>query len=494
MITDTELVEQFSDLLGDDYASAKSYVRDIPTQALVYVRSFTHKLASVIADKHQLNFTSANLYDRIEQLNQRRLIEVSAIRAMHKLRADGNRGAHPEKYHLTQNQLVTIAEKSIRQIISLVTQLYPAVHGSPVPENKFIEFDSFAGRDLCYRAMMHNDHHAQYLVAMSLKAQALMAQEQVSATQLNSDKPQDTTQAQAEVKRLFAQAAYWFAQAAPYEMAALYEHGVSLLHGYAATDSKEELSAQGEALIAKAADNDVIEAKALLGYFYLVGSQVFEVDLEKAKTLLTQAAETENIEAMSNLGVLYYQTQQHEQALAWMQKAAKSGYPQSQYHLALLLAEADSEFNGIELAATATIPSPTTDLLEQSQYWMQEAASQGQLEAMLHCASQILHDDNATKEQLQLAEHYLYEVIKYGHDVTAMIELSVALADGILGRIDVVQAAYLLQQAKLHATDVQLQVIAPLWQSLLMQIDNVMALSPSEEQLAALAQAKTILS
>ena len=74
-----------------------------------------------------------------------------------------------------------------------------------------------------------------------------------------------------------------------------------------------------------------------------------------------------------------------------------------------------------------------------------------------------------------------------------MIELSVALADGILGRIDVVQAAYLLQQANLHANEIQRQVIEPLWQSLLMQIDSVIALNPTEDELATLQQAKCLL-
>ncbi|MCW3172096.1 tetratricopeptide repeat protein [Shewanella subflava] len=471
MITDIELVSQFSVELGEDYASAKSYVRDIPTQALVFVRSFTHKLAILIAEQHHLEFNSPNLYDRIEQLNQRRLLDVTAIRTMHKLRGDGNRGAHPEKYHLTQTQLVTLAEKSIKQILNLVAKLYPVLHCTAVPVYQFVAFDSLAGRDLCYRAMMQNDHHAQYLVAMSLKAQALMAQEQASATTFDINTASALQTAQDEVQRLFAQAAYWFAQAAPFEDAALYEHGVSLLHGYAQSDQVK----QGELLIAQAAKAGITDAQALLGYFYLVGSTVFTVDVEQAKALLQQAAEAENIEAMSNLGVLYYQQNDYQQALAWMSKAAESGYPQSQYHLALLLAE------GVNAEA------------DQSRLWMQEAASQGQLDAMLHCATDILHNDNAQATELELAERYLHDVIKYGHNVTAMIELSVALADGMLNRIDVVQSAYLLQQAKHYGDDIQQQVIEPLWQSLLMQIDSVIALNPSAEELASLQQAKTYL-
>ena len=501
MLNDIEFINGFSTELSDDYRLAKSYVRDIPTQALVYIRSFTHKLAAQLAVQHGVTFTSANLYDRIEQLNQRRVIDVAAVRALHRLRSDGNRGAHPEKYHLTQTQLVNIAEKSIHQILQVIEKLYPSLHPGVAPHYQFEAFDSFAGRDLCYRAVMKNDPEAQYLVGMSLKVKGLMLQEQERAlahttddsllassssasssstsSSSNSNSAESNTpspistmveQTSADV---FAQAAHWFHIASAHHQAALFEHGVSLLHGY----SGAENPATGEAFIAQAAAQGIVNAQALLGFFYLVGSDQFEVDINQAETLLTLAANAEDAEAMSNLGVLFYQNQQFEQAYLWVNKAAQTGYPHAQYHLALMLEQ--GEGCQVDIAT--------------SQQWMQEAAEQGQLDAMLRCSSDILHDDDASQQQLNIAEHFLHEVIKYGRNVTAMIELSVALADGILGRIDVVQAAYLLQQANLHANEIQRQVIEPLWQSLLMQIDSVIALNPTEDELATLQQAKCLL-
>lgn len=499
MLNDIEFINGFSTELSDDYRLAKSYVRDIPTQALVYIRSFTHKLAAQLAVQHGVTFTSANLYDRIEQLNQRRVIDVAAVRALHRLRSDGNRGAHPEKYHLTQTQLVNIAEKSIHQILQIIEKLYPSLHPGVAPHYQFEAFDSFAGRDLCYRAVMKNDPEAQYLVGMSLKVKGLMLQEQERAlahttddsllassssasssstssssnsAESNTPSPISTTVEQTSAD-VFAQAAHWFHIASAHHQAALFEHGVSLLHGY----SGAENPATGEAFIAQAAAQGIVNAQALLGFFYLVGSDQFEVDINQAETLLTLAANAEDAEAMSNLGVLFYQNQQFEQAYLWVNKAAQTGYPHAQYHLALMLEQ--GEGCQVDIAT--------------SQQWMQEAAEQGQLDAMLRCSSDILHDDDASQEQLNIAEHYLHEVIKYGRNVTAMIELSVALADGILGRIDVVQAAYLLQQANLHANEIQRQVIEPLWQSLLMQIDSVIALNPTEDELATLQQAKCLL-
>ncbi|MBR9728732.1 DUF4145 domain-containing protein [Shewanella intestini] len=485
MINDIEFIDGFANELTQDYASAKSYVRDIPTQALVFVRSFTHKLTQYLASKHGQQFTSPNLYDRIEQLNKARVIDVPTVRALHRLRGDGNRGAHPEKYHLTQVQLITIAEKSIKHILTLVSKLY-SQYSTHSPEYHFEAFDSFAGRDLCYRAVMKNDPEAQYLVGMSLKAKGLMQQGQEQALeqkleqQASTDTGADESHHQPSLlrgshtaKEAFSQAAHWFALASSSHDLALYEHGVSLLHGY----SGDKNLKQGETLIAQAAQHHVVDAKALLGYFYLVGSDVFEVDIAKAEHWLLLAANSENAEAMSNLGVLYYQQQQLGSAFEWIKKAAETGYAHAQYHLSLMFESGDA--GEIDL--------------EKAWHWFQEAAKHGQLDAMLRCAIEALNNENANEADLAQAEQYLHDVIKYGHSATAMIELSVALADGMLGRIDVVQSANLLVLAKQYANPQQLSVIEPLWESLAIQIDNVIALKPSADELKSLQHAQSIL-
>ncbi len=478
MLTDIEFIDGFAADLSEDYASAKSYVRDIPTQALVYVRSFTHKLTFALASHHGESFSSPNLYDRIEQLNKARVIDVPTVRALHRLRGDGNRGAHPEKYHLTHEQLVKIAEKSIRNILKFVTQLYPKYH-SDTPAYRFEEFDALVGRDLCYRASMQNDADAQYLVGMSLKAKALMQNEQeqaISHQSLPDEVQSDSVNRKASALSTdvaFQQAAHWFASASNRHHHALYEHGVSLLHGYQGTPQ----AAQGEQIILQAAEKGVVDAKALLGYFYLVGGESIEVDIDQSQQWLTKAAMAENAEAMSNLGVIYYQQQEYQKAFEWVSKAAQTGYPHAQFHLAIMFEQGQ----GCEVDT------------EQAWYWVKEAAQQGQLDAMLRCGTEILNNDNATDDELDTAERYLQDVVKYGRNATAMMELSVALADGMLGRIDVVQSAYLLRLAKEYADEAHLEVIEPIWQSLSIQIDSVIDLNPSEQELEALQHAKTIL-
>lgn len=484
VIKDSEFIQDFSASLSDDYLKAKSYVQDVPTQSLLHIRSFTHKLTELLGQDKQIAFSSPNLYDRIEQLNQQRVIDVKTTRALHRLRADGNRGAHPEKYHLTQAQLLALAQKSIKDVLALVEHLYPKVKGQVAPDYRYEASDVMTAKDLCYRAVMEDDAEAQYLVGISFKTKALILKEQeqqqdqefvTSAEATSNPEPSGVLPLTSHISAAdsFARAAYWFALAAPKHMEALHEHGVALIHGYQGVPEV----AKGEQLIATAAEAGVVNAMALLGYFYLVGSESFRPDSQLALKYLQRAAEGEQTEAMANLGVLYYQQKNLAQAYHFISKAAQAGYPHAQYHLALMLANGDG---------------CTRDMIA-SEYWMAEAAEQGQLDAMLMRAQHMLNDDNAFGSDLTQAEDYLRQVIKYGHSVPAMIELSMALADGILGRVDVVGAAALLKLARQNANKKEADIIEPLWRSLALQIENVLKVTQDPAEIHSLNRAQTLL-
>ncbi|GGI82151.1 tetratricopeptide repeat protein [Shewanella gelidii] len=488
MLNDTEFASLFSASIGEDYRLAKSYVHDVPTQTLLRVRSICHRLTQLIAEQQRLELDSPNLFDRIERLNQQRVIDARIARKLHKLRAGGNRGAHPEKFHLTLTQLIELAQKSIADLLLVLEQVSTLCIAKSSPDYLFVPFDVIAGRDLCYRAVMEADVEAQYLVGMSLKSKALLLKEQAQIIEQQQSLDGDThTQASenslnAQVEASFEQAAYWFSTASHRHPRAQFEYGVCLLHGYGV---KQDVIT-GEHLIASAAAQRVDQAMALLGYFYLVGSETLAQDLGQAKVFLLQAAELDVAEAMANLGVYYYQRQALSESFLWIQKAAQAGYPHSQFHLALMLASGE----GCDVD------------LQASQVWMQEAAVQGQVDAMLHVATQIL--DGAANEseepkhlskQLSVkdAERYLQQAIQYEYNVPAMIELSIALADGVLGRIDVVGSAALLVLAKNHATAEELEVIRPLWDSLSLQVEQVQQITLDPEQLKSLTRAQELL-
>ena len=477
-LLDSEFIQRFSASLLDDYLNAKNYVQDVPTQSLLHIRSFTHRLTELLGQSKDVSFTSPNLYDRIELLNQKRLIDVKTTRALHRLRGDGNRGAHPEKYHLTQEQLLALAQKAIKDVLALVEHLYPKVVGSEAPAYRFQASDAITIKDLCYRAVMEDDPEAQYLVGISFKTRALMLKEQEIGLVDQYYGTEDDNSVVKEVAQkasdTFAKAAYWFALAAPTHMQALYEHGVSLIHGY----QGQVDAIKGEAAIAKAAEAGVVNAMALLGYFYLVGSESFKPALAQENKFLPLAAEREQPEAIANFAVLSYQTKDLPQAYHFISKAAQAGYPHAQYHLALMLANGD----GCQRDPIV------------SEYWMAEAAEQGQLDAMLTRAQHMLNDENGLGGDVSQAERYLREVIKYGHSVPAMIELSMALADGILGRIDVVGSAALLNLARRHANTKEAEIIEPLWQSLSLQIDTVLEMTQDPGEIHTLNRAKDLLS
>ncbi|MGL5360205.1 MAG: DUF4145 domain-containing protein [Shewanella sp.] len=477
VMTDKGFIQGFSATLLEDYLNAKNYVQDVPTQALLHIRSFTHRLTALLGQDKAVVFTSPNLYDRIELLNQKRVIDVKTTRALHRLRADGNRGAHPEKYHLTQAQLLALAQKAIKDVLALIEYLYPKYLGRAAPTYGFEASTSVTVKELCYRAVMEDDPSAQYLIGISLKTKALMLHEQTRSWtdeargQPDSAAAEDLSQPKAS--DTFAKAAYWFSLAAPRNMDALYEHGVAQIHGYQGAPD----IAKGEQAIATAAKAGVVNAMALLGYFYLVGGESLPIDFALAEHYLQLAAEGEQAEAMANLGVLHYQQQDVTKAYHFISKAAKAGYPHAQYHLALMLASGE----GCQRDPIA------------SEHWLAEAAEQGELDAMFTRAQHMLNDDNAFGSDLTQAEYYLREVIKYGHSVPAMIELSIALADGILGRIDVVGAAALLQLARRSANPKEAEIIDPLWRSLALQIDNVLAVTQKPAEIHSLERAKALL-
>lgn len=452
-----------------EYQDAKGYILDVPTQALVQIRSMAYKLCDLLAKK-QLTFTSPNLYGRIEQLNQQRLIDIPTTRALHKLRGYGNRGAHPEKYHLNHQQLQTLANKALLDCLALLEHLYTKWHRKTVPDYQYDNTDGYSVKNLCYRAIMEDDAKAQYQLGMAFKSQGLMAQQAIDLS-IDDQRPNKNNN---EAAKLLSKAAYWFAQAATKYNRALFEHGVALLHGYEGAADNQK----GEMQIAQAAQEDLPPAQALLGYFYLVGSECFKQDFDQAEYWLSAAAKAGNTEAMANLGVLYYQQSILPQAFNWISQAAKSGFANAQYHLALMLAKGE----GCEQD------------LDASETWLAEAAEQGQLDAMLQCARNMLNQDNVFAQDLSQAEDYLRQVIRYEQSVPAMLELSTALTDGILGRIDVVGAANLLKLARDKANDEEMQILQPLWYSLKQQIDKVLPLTNKADEQEALKHAARLLS
>ncbi|MBY5994140.1 DUF4145 domain-containing protein [Ferrimonas balearica] len=473
-MNDLELVRRLDRRLVDDYQLARNYCLDVPTFALVHLRSIAHRLTSWLGERAELTFQSKNLYDRIEQLARSRTIDMRLARKLHKLRGDGNKGAHPEKYHLSLEQLVQLAAKSVKDTARLCAEVYPLLHpGEPTLEWQFEPVDVVAGRELCYRAVMEDDPEAQYLVGLSLKARALMHQERArSFAEANDGQALDLS----DSRRVLEQAADWFRRAAPEHPAARFEHGVALLNGYGG----ERDPKQAVRLIEAAAEQGVADALALVGYFHLAGSQGYGQDPIKAERYLTEAADQDQPEAMANLGVLYYQgllgAPDLARARSCSERAALAGYPHAQYHLAVML-----------FAGEGGEADPEAGLT-----WLQRSAEQHYPDALADLAQRTLDGDGVDANPGTAVALYR-EAIQYGRLPRAMFELALAHFDGEVPERDLVEAATLLHGAFLHAVP-DSELADAIWQltpELVAQLDQALAnpQTPSE-QAAVLAQVR----
>ncbi|MBY5981924.1 DUF4145 domain-containing protein [Ferrimonas balearica] len=470
-MNDLELVRRLDRRLVDDYRLARNYCLDVPTFALVHLRSIAHRLTTWLGERAELEFHSKNLYDRIEQLARAKVIDMRLARKLHKLRGDGNKGAHPEKYHLSLEQLVQLAGKSVKDTARLCAEVFPLLHpDEAVPEWQFEPVDVVAGRELCYRAVMEDDPEAQYLVGLSLKARSLMQQERARSYALANDGQIPDL---SDARRVLEQAAYWFRRAAQEHPAARFEHGVALLNGYGG-ERDPQAAVQ---LIAEAAEQGVADALALVGYFYLAGSQGYGQDPLKAEHYLKLAAEQDQPEAMANLGVLYYQGLLGQpdlaQARACSEQAALAGYPHAQYHLAVML-----------FAGEGGDADPEAGLS-----WLRQAAAQHYPDALADLAQRTLDGDGVDANPAAAVTLY-QEAIQYGRLPRAMFELALAHFDGEVPERDLATAGQLLHQAFLHAVP-DSELAEAIWQlapELVAQLDQ--ALAQESEQRDDLLQAR----
>ncbi|WP_035387330.1 DUF4145 domain-containing protein [Ferrimonas senticii] len=454
-MNDTALIKQLNRQLLDDYLLARNYCLDVPTYALVHLRSVAHRLVEQIGAHLQLEFRSKNLYDRIDQLGKTRKIDMRLARKLHKLRNDGNKGAHPEKYQLSPTQLVDLAKYSVQQCANLCAEFYPLLLDQPVPEFQFEAVDQEVGRELCYRAIMEDDAEAQYLVGLSLKARSVARQQQAQSFAEAND-----MQPEAQINDELVQAAYWFGRAASRHAGARFEHGVALLHGY----HGELDETQALQRISEAAEQANADAMALLGYFYLTGSHGFDLNPELAQHYLSAAAEQEQPEAMANLAVLYYQgvlgQPDYPKAREYAQMGAQAGYPHAQYQLAVMLLAGE----GGDVDQQAGLG------------WLSHSAKQHYPEALADLAQRHLDGDGVALDPQRAAELY-QQAIEYGQLPRAMFELALAHFEGELPQCDLALAAQLLWQASRRvAEDSELgQAIIQLSPELISQLDAAIA-------------------
>ena len=117
---------------------------------------------------------------------------------------------------------------------------------------------------------------------------------------------------------------------------------VNVAEASEATESSEDLDDSEVALLKDAAAAGDAKAQLVVGVLHLEGSNGFAKDSDKALYWLTQAAQQNEVDALAMLGAIYLYGEQvaqdYELANQYLRKAAQKGHPASQYVYAMMCA------------------------------------------------------------------------------------------------------------------------------------------------------------
>jgi len=414
-MNDVEFINSFDEQLGLYYSKSKSYCNDTPTHSLIILRSFVVKFIEILATKHKIDLPKTYLYKKIEQLGIVKKINKEIIANLHLIRIDCNQGAHFEKSNLSLEEFVTLAKTNLKRACLIVELLYKNVTSIDFPKYEFNEIFANITKDTCYKAIMEQDITSAYVIGLNLQAKAKLEhqkeyQELKKSGQRYIYNPSSL--------KLLEQAAFWFKQAAnSLEHAeAMYEYAMCLLYGEGVEQNIEE----GERLIELASDKNSVNAKAILGAFYLEGSSTFEKNFDKALEFLEDAANEEHPEALTNLSYMYKDAigvpQDLKISFTYMQKAANAGYSYAQYHLS------NFYFNAI---------GTKKDQLKAMQ-WLDKSLEKDYPLAILTKARLTLQG-NVLKKDLDLSEELFIKYIEMENDYHVLFELAKNHAEGLFG-------------------------------------------------------------
>jgi len=330
-MNDIDFIDKFDKQLGNYYAKAKSYCIDTPTHSLIILRSFVSHFTYILAKEHKIDLQKTYLYKKIEQLSIVKKIDNKIILLLHEMRVDSNQGAHFDKSKLSLDEFSKLAKLNLERACEVIELYYKHIK-NPIPIYKFEEMTLGITKEMCYQAIMENDLNAQYIIGLNLQAKAKL--EHIKEyTQLKNNGEQFLINPNSF--KLLDQSTYWFKQASQSgeHSEAIFEFAMCLLYGEGIEKDEEE----GERLILLAANKFSINAKAILGAFYLEGSILYKKDYQKALYHLEVAAKEEHPEALTNLSYMYKNAIGVEKDLTlsfkYMQKASYAGFSHAQYHL-----------------------------------------------------------------------------------------------------------------------------------------------------------------
>ncbi|WP_350647422.1 SEC-C metal-binding domain-containing protein [Pseudomonas sp. HY13-MNA-CIBAN-0226] len=383
-MNDYEFADSISAEAGKFYRKAKSRLVDLPEHSLINQRSLAVVICNII-----INCTSAeidlwqDLDHKIGKLKRSHLINFDVADSLTSVRKNGNIGAHPEKYNLTDAEKLEITKSSIKDCLNLLEHAYQLMHGTAsVPTYEVTEPVGDFLQTMSYKAMVEGDAESQYLAGRYFQGRAAKYDDDIRKIGHGF--------LGREYHSYLEQAQMWFKLAQHQDhRESLYEYGMTLANG-----QDKSLVGMGQGCIARSAGMDYAEAQVQLGIYLRYGSHGFDVDLPEALYNFTEAAQLDHPVALAELAEMHANgwgtPLDKQKAFECSVRSAEAGYPQGQFYLS-------------NCYATGMGVEPNDELAFE---WLAKSAEQFHPKAMFVLAHAIT-SGQTTAFKIEVAKNYL---------------------------------------------------------------------------------------
>lgn len=337
MINDVEFARLVDAEVGDHYKKAKrAFSLALPNSALIEIRSIVNLICKRIFELNGIEFKPGlSLGDKIRLLQSRDVTNSSIIQSMGSLRRSGNIGAHPEECRYTDEELTSLALKSVNDCFELVVDLSFQMPGFERVKYQYNEPTIDSGDCIekeLYSGIFLGDAESIYESALVLEQRYLKCS--IECQEESRNKNDLIYWESSSVSKIRDRSVKLLQMAADLDHAgALYDVGTLKINGE--IRKYDEYEPYRDIHLAAALGN--IDAKALLGEWYLVGHEHIEPDIEEAQRYLSEALEQEHPLALTVLGEAEIKKENYSSAESYLLKASDSGFGSAKLRLVELI-------------------------------------------------------------------------------------------------------------------------------------------------------------
>ena len=328
VLTDLALVRGYDADIGELYQQAKNLYLDAPIQTLVELRNITEIICRQVVSEYGLAPENHTLNAAIKAINSARIFSPLIIGLLKGLRDAGNKAAHKHSYHFSYEQYSTLALETLREFCELIDALKNTTSSAVAPYSFDENVDS-RFQALSYQVLFEEDPAAKFTVGIAL------------VDKYCQQFKTDNHFALIDQQCLHRGLTLLEEAAKARHVDAMYEYGYMLANGH----GRDQDMVTGTGYLHGAAAAGHNRAKAYFALYTLQESEVSQEDADYAMDFLKTSASAGDPLGQYILADQYlcgkFITQDHEQALAWLDKSAQAGYCGAYYALGRYYAQQD---------------------------------------------------------------------------------------------------------------------------------------------------------